>query len=373
MKKKLLIREPSLVPWRGKFVSGIGRSTIELVKGLLEINDPEIDLSLYCTKKNCFLFRHYYDWPVKYYPFPFPHNFSNKTTRLEPWVRQHLMRYDLLHITDNFDEVQEKERFVVTIHDMYRYHKDDRKGADLDWNKKMFHKVGSLSQGIVTCSEFTKGDIINTLGVEPDKISVIPWGVDHNLFYPRSTSVISSVKGKFGIKNEYFFTCSCADPRKNTRFVIEAFSIFAENNSDCQLIVPWYKAPEELKSQYSSLIESGKLIFLDFVSNEDLAGLYSGALATYFVSSFEGFGFPVIESMACGTSVVTCNNSSLTELGGKYAVFTREQNVDDLVSTMEMFWKKGKCKEMELIEYAQNFHWRKTAEHYLNFYKKFMF
>lgn len=370
--KKLLIREPSLIPWRGKFVSGIGRSTIELVKGLLDINDSEIELSLYSTKRNCFLFRLYYDWPVKYYPFPFPHDFANKMTKLEPWARQRIMGYDLLHITDNFDEVQESERFVVTIHDMYRYFKDNRKHSDLNWNRRMFEKVGRLSRGIVTCSEFTKGDIVNVLGVNPDKITVIPWGVDHQLFYPRELRKIECTLKKFNIKGDYFFTCSCGDLRKNTRYVLEAFAQFAKSNNNCQLVVPWHKMPLELKEKYSKLAELGRIRFLDFVGNDDLANLYSGAIATYFVSSFEGFGFPLIESMASGTPVVTCRNSSLTELGGNLALFVREKNVDDIISTMEYFAQHGKGNAEPLIQYAQRFKWRKTAEKYLDFYKKNM-
>ena len=66
-------------------------------------------------------------------------------------------------------------------------------------------------------------------------------------------------------------------------------------------------------------IEERSVIILDYVDDSDLATLYSGALASFLVSSLEGFGFPVLESMACGTNCITCKNSSLTEIGGKFA------------------------------------------------------
>ena len=97
--------------------------------------------------------------------------------------------------------------------------------------------------------------------------------------------------------------------------------------------------------------------------------MYSGALASYFISSAEGFGFPLLESFACGTPCVTCNNTSLTELGKGYAYYVKDRNVRETEESMEYFYHNGKGNVDTLVDYAKKFNWADTAKQYVDLYR----
>lgn len=362
--KKLLIRAIGILPpKKGEYIQGIGRSNIELLKGLIRLSDPDIELSFYCNQAKR-PFYNFPEWPIKHHKYVLPHGL-NLFCNIEPLWRKYVMKYDLFHITDNFDRVDKNENFVVTIHDMIRY-----KESPL-W-KNIFEDVGRYSKGIVTCSEFSKIEIVNTLHVNPDKVDVIYWGINHSIFYPRDIAEINILKNKLGIPHKYFFACSCAHPRKNAKDILFAFNSIANDVDDCSLVLAWSNVPEELKNKYKHLIDSKKLFFLDYVNDDDLAILYSGALASFLVSSLEGFGFPILESMACGTQCITCKNSSLTEIGSDKAYFVEEHNIESIAKSMLFFISNGKGNIKEYVDYANTFSWENTARKYLEFYKKYI-
>ena len=80
-----------------------------------------------------------------------------------------------------------------------------------------------------------------------------------------------------------------------------------------------------------------KIIFLSYVSDETLLSLYNGASVTLFPTLSEGFGFPILESFACGTPVMTCRNTSLPEVGGDVALYVGENDIDEMVDVMRLF------------------------------------
>lgn len=118
-----------------------------------------------------------------------------------------------------------------------------------------------------------------------------------------------------------------------------------------------------------------RIIFLSYVSDKDLNALYNEALATLFPSRYEGFGFPILESFACGTPVMTCKNSSLKEIGKELAVYTKEDDIEEMASIMQdLSIESYKTQELSssLITYAQSFTWTKTAQAYISFYEKYL-
>lgn len=361
--KNVLIKGSGIIPTEKGYINGIGRSNVELIKNITELNDPDIKFSVYCTTIKSLSFD-CYGWPVEYHSYPLPHKLSSKLY-LESWYRRVCLKPDLLHLTENFDQVNRKESFVVTIHDMWQYGEDGP--------TQMFDKVAQLSKAIVTCSEFTKNNIIENTHVSPDKVTVIPWGISHDTFYPRSQIEVEKCKKKYGIEtSKYFFSCSCSTPRKNAKFVVAAFREFVRDKEDVCLVMAWGNPPPEILREYKGEIAIGRLKFLQFVSDEDLATLYTGALASFYVSSFEGFGFPLLESMACGTPVVTCDNSSLREIGSNNVYYVLEKQVDEILDSMDYFYKNS-LDNQNLIDYAKTFSWHNTALKYIDFYKSVLF
>lgn len=359
--KKILIKAHGIIPNNGEYIAGIGRTNIELISRFAKIKDNEIEFSIYCPTRRSIGF-HHYGWNIPYHAYPFPHKLLLKSN-FESLYRRTFFNHDLLHITSNFDNFSNKEKMVVTMHDLYM------KDNDNSW---LFDKCAYKSQAIVTCSDFTKQDILaHYPNIDEEKISVIPWGINHNIFYPREASAITSMKEKYQIKERYFFACSVSNPRKNVDIILEAFSKFCETKNDISLVLAWGNPPEKFLLRYAKEIEQRKIIFLSYLEDDELAVLYTGAETSLFVSSFEGFGFPILESMACGTPVITCRNSSLPEIGLDLAEYVKERDVDELIGCLQSFYDdRIEVSHSRLISHAQGYNWDDTARKYVEFYKK---
>lgn len=359
--KRILIKAGGIIPEPGKYIAGIGRTNIELISRFAKLKDDEIEFAIYCPTRKSIGFDHY-GWDIPYHAYPFPHDALLKMN-FESLYRRMFFKYDMLHITGNFDNLSKKEKAVVTIHDMYLMNKD---------NQWLFEKCVNYSRGIVTCSEFTKRDILGHFpNISEDKITVIPWGIDHGNFYPRGGAEVEELKQANGIKEKYFFTCSCSNPRKNADVALEAFAKFCQGKDDVSFVLAWGNPPQALLDRYANEIEAKKIIFLSHVSDNDLATLYSGAVASIFVSSFEGFGFPILESMACGTPVITCRNSSLPEIGLDLARYVKERDVDELVEAMCEFYNEDEGTDVSrLVTHARGYNWDETVKGYVDFYKR---
>lgn len=367
MKKRILIKASLIHPNKNGFIPGIGRANVELINALLSLNDPLVKFSCYCIGRKSIKGLPY-KWDIKYYFFPVWGKLKMLFDLwLEPFFRKYLIGYDLLHLTGNYDGVWACEKFVITIHDLIQY--------DLfPETRSRFLKSAKCARAIITCSEYSKQEIVRILNVPSDKVHVIYWGINHDLFYKRCDTQVNAVLLKYGVNTPYFFSCLGVDPtnRKNTDITMAAFRLFIQTYENYTLVLTWSACPNYLFDEYSSEIENGKIKILKGVSDEELACLYTGALASYFISSAEGFGFPILESFACGTPCVTCRNTSLTEIGTDKAVFVKERDVDGTLATMCEFAQRGKKEVDSLVEYAKTFSWENTAREYLNVYKQIL-
>lgn len=170
-------------------------------------------------------------------------------------------------------------------------------------------------------SESTKRDFIAYYDVDPARVSVVYCGVDPREFYPRTQLEKISVRQKYGLPERFFLYVGSLEPRKNLGSAIRAMARYQGAES---LVV--VGAGGWMNSDLHELIKkkSDKVQLLGYVPQCDLAALYSAATATVYPSFYEGFGLPVVESMACGTPVLTSDNSSLAEIGSGATLLLRQ-------------------------------------------------
>lgn len=252
MRKSILIKATNIMPYRNGMLDGVGRSTIELIKNILAQDSSDIDVQVYCTGLKSLFFK-FYGWKIKCHRLILSLRGTSKMSfLLEPLVRKYLYSYDLFHITNNYDTVYPGEKFIVTIHDLILY----RENPQL---RSTFETMAEKSRAIITCSDFSKAEIINLLHVNPDKVNVIPWGINHDLFYRRKKEEVETVKSKFGITTPYFFSCSCGSKRKNPDITLEAFAEFYTKGGRGALVLVWGNCPYELKQKYEHYIKKVSL------------------------------------------------------------------------------------------------------------------
>lgn len=373
-KKTLLIKANTMILPRigGEgYISGVGRSTQALVHSLFK-ESTNFNIALYSTGVNSFWIKDI-DIPCKKYKFMLTQKIGTQLTKIEPWYVHNFMKHNLIHIPHNYDVVSNKDKMVVTIHDTCLYDKSKQIGDKQ--MMKLWENTATQAVGIVTCSNNTKWDIVDRFGVNEKKITVIPWGISHDVFYKAAHCDNIKRISKLGIFTPFFLCVSCANERKNIKNLLRAFKIFAKLNNNTTIVLLWANPPKNLLDDFCDLISKKRIIFLSYVSDKDLNALYNEALATLFPSRYEGFGFPILESFACGTPVMTCKNSSLKEIGKELAVYTKEDDIEEMASIMQdLSIESYKTQELSssLITYAQSFTWTKTAQAYISFYEKYL-
>jgi len=217
---------------------------------------------------------------------------------------------------------------------------------------------------ILAISESTKNDIIKTYSISAEKIAVTYPGYDKNRFKIQSSNFkIEKIKRRYKISGDYILFLGTLKPSKNVEGLLEAFSILA-GSVPAKLVVAGKKGwlYQTIFEKAKDLGLEEKVIFTDFVSEEDLPFLMAGAKVFVMPSFWEGFGIPVIEAMACGVPVVVSNAGSLPEIVGKagvivnpYDIKSIAQGIKKALTEREFLIKKG-------LEQVKKFSWEKCAK-----------
>ncbi len=226
---------------------------------------------------------------------------------------------------------------------------------------------------IVTISESSKRDFLEKFPVDKDMVKVIYLGKDSSFNGNLDKNRIEEVKTKYGIENEYVLYIGTIEPRKNITSLIRAFSSFANVNKNCQLVIAGKKGwhYNSIFSLVNKLSLSERIIFTGFVLEEDKPFLIGGAKIFVYPSFYEGFGIPVLESLACGIPTITSNISSLPEVTADAALLIDPVDVDGLYKGIKRLFDDdilyAHLKEKSLKQ-AEKFNWDKTAQETVNIY-----
>ena len=182
--KRIVIDINSILPLYSKgWISGIGRTTKELVEALDQMDNLPFEVVLYSQNTKGISGKQLgLSFPNKHISFPHK-DWANKIIK-NFRVRECATRYDLLHIPHNFEWVAKPQKTVVTIHDaMYFSYPDDV--FNYEYYRRLYPTLAKRCKGIITCSEASKRDIMEYMDIPEKKIFVCPWGYRDDLFYPR--------------------------------------------------------------------------------------------------------------------------------------------------------------------------------------------
>jgi glycosyltransferase involved in cell wall biosynthesis len=234
---------------------------------------------------------------------------------------------------------------VMTVHDLGAEYLPQmhqlKQRAYLNW---MTHTQLKNATKLIAVSEATKKDIIKKVGVDPKRIEVIYEGVNLEVFKPVKEDTLVNALSKFDINiGSYFLFIGTIQPRKNLERLIEAYdSYYGPFNEVPKLVLAGNKGwlSDDIYKLVELLDLTEKVKFLGRVSDEELASLYSGAIALVYPSLFEGFGLPILEAQACECPVVTSNISSLPEIAGDSAILVDPYDINSISWGMEQFLKR---------------------------------
>ena len=229
---------------------------------------------------------------------------------------------------------------------------------------------------IITPSEYSRQDLIETYNLSLGKISMIPHAAPR-FFKPVTDAVeIQRVRRKYKLNGEFILAVGSIQPRKNLARLIEAYSILIKRRENVPpLVLVGKKAwlfEETFRATSSHGVEN-RVQFTDFVPDEDLPALYSAAACFVYPSFFEGFGLPPLEAMQCGAPVIAGNRTSLPEVVGDAGLLVDPFDTNAIADALEKLISDKDLREdlsRRGLERAKKFSWLETARRTLSVFEK---
>jgi len=243
-----------------------------------------------------------------------------------------------------------KRPLLVTIHDLN--HLLDATYRDT-WKSHLYARpllkiAIRHADVIITPSEYTKAKLSEHLGVKASRISVIPCCVTSCFHQKEKTEARRSVEQRLGITRPYLlFVGNCA-PNKNVPVLLESLAKLRSRRDDVPLLVIAggdFKWRPQMLDAARGLGVQNHVAWLGKLSDVRLAELYAAALMTIMPSFEEGFGLPVIESVACGTPVICSQAASLPEVAGDAALFFSPHSCEQLTNAIEHLMDSSSTRE----------------------------
>ena len=231
---------------------------------------------------------------------------------------------------------------------------------------------------ILSLSEHSRRDIIETYGINPDRVTAIPLAAPSHFGPIVDYRELQRVRHIYGIDGDYILSVGSIQPRKNLARLVRAYaSLRGELSADkLPKLVLAGKCGWLYDETLRALDETGlrgEIILTGYVPEADLPALYSGALCFVYPSYFEGFGLPPLEAMKCGAPVITGNRTSLPEVVGDAALTVDPFDVEAIAAAIKRLMNDAQLRQ-ELRSKGQQranaFDWRETARKTLEVYKE---
>jgi glycosyltransferase involved in cell wall biosynthesis len=276
--------------------------------------------------------------PLKYYSI-------REQVQLPRILRQH--KVDLLHSPHFMLPLIRPCPSVVTIHDVIGIACKEDLGSRVGrmYYRGMISAAVRLADRIITDSKFSRDDIVRLLGASPEKIEVVYPGISSTFHKVNVPAELESVRRKYEIEGDYVIYTGIYKPRKNHAALLRAFQLLqsTEPHASLVLVGPLNEGQHALRALADSLgIRREKVIFTGVVSDSELRILYSAARVYACPSLYEGFGFTVLEAMACETPVVCSRETSLPEVAGDAALYADPRDAEEFGNAMrECFTNAG--------------------------------
>jgi glycosyltransferase involved in cell wall biosynthesis len=241
---------------------------------------------------------------------------------------------DLLHSPVFIPPLLFTGKTVTTIFDLaFVRYPNTKKWTGQFWWRLLGRRGIQQSDRIIAISESTRRDLANW-GIPEEKIRVV---YPYALSTCRSTTARRVTAAKYRLPDSYLLYLGTLEPRKNISTLIRAFALAKQRGALPHALVLAGQRGWLYSDIFQTVEELGlkdQVIFLGYVPDDDLPGLYSGADLFAYLSWYEGFGLPVLEAMACGTPVLASNTSALPEVVGDAGILVAPDDPERVAAEM---------------------------------------
>ncbi len=266
--------------------------------------------------------------------FPEPHTFGLRAWK---YLKHRMDRYDIIHDNQSLSyglwAIQRRKPTVATIHHPITVDRDIAVASEPDFWKKLKHlrwysflgmqkRVSRTLPHIITVSGCAKDDICREFDLPADRFSIIPNGINTDLFYP-----VSGIKRE---KNRLIVTNSADTPLKGLHYLLQAVYTIRQTRDIRLVVVGKPKKNSIVSRMIRSLGIADSITFTGRISYEEFVRQYARATMAVVPSVYEGFGLPAGEAMACGVPVISTTGGALPEVVGDAGILVPPADPDAL-------------------------------------------
>lgn len=353
--------------------SGVGHYTLEMVRAI----DRQLEHQSYFTASLLVHFRHidkaklFNFKNIKIIPSPFSLRISNGLKIRAKQPPLDLLFGNGVYLFPNFTTWPlARAKSVPFIYDIsYEIYPQFAEPRNQKFLSTLVKKASARADHVVTISKSAKKEICDYYHLESKKVGVYYPAVDTKIYHPKSSEDVRAARFKYGLPGQYVLFVGNIEPRKNLKNILLAYEqLPIKLQEDYPLVLVGAKGwrDGEIFTIISRLKKNGSKVILpsQYVSDEDLPCVYSGATVFIYPSIYEGFGIPPIEAMSCGVPVICANNSSLPEAVGNAALMVDALSVKSISHALEkLLGDKSLQSKLRQKGFEQigRFSWDKSA------------
>lgn len=263
-----------------------------------------------------------------------------------------------------------KAKSVVTVHDLVHEKFPNFFGGIL--NKiYLLNKNKSIlkADNLIAISEQTKNDLVEVYGIKQEKIDVVYHGLNKK-FRIMADELKSDFLKKKNIGKPFFLFVGNRSLYKNFNFLLTTFSSWERKEEFDIYCVGGGEFTSEENILIKKLNLTGKIKLIIFATEDDLVGFYNCSTALIYPSLYEGFGFPILEGLACGVKVLASDIPVFREIGGDLPIYFNPYDSKSLIKALNLSLSDGHNRVSSGLEWVKKFSWENTISKTLQVYKK---
>ncbi|NUM33093.1 MAG: glycosyltransferase family 4 protein [Candidatus Brocadiae bacterium] len=270
---------------------------------------------------------------------------------------------------------KEKAKLVATIHDVvFRERPDMVEKRLCEYLNQWTEVACKVADCVIAVSEYSKKQLVNFYGIESSKVEVIYNGIDKK-FRRAQKEEQEKAKKRYRLPQDFIMYLGAIEPKKNLDRLLDAQRIVKEKHPECFLAIAGGKGPMDYDLEKAIRVRrlENSVAVIGYVEEQDIVPLLSAARVFVYPSLYEGFGFPPLEAMACGTPTIVSDATSLPEVVGDGAKVVATQDSEGLAVTIETFLldeEEAKDYAVKGKERASLFTWEECVEKTWKLYQR---
>jgi glycosyltransferase involved in cell wall biosynthesis len=281
----------------------------------------------------------------------------------------------LFHATEHLLPKLTRANSVFTLHDIaYLLFPEHHLPRNRIYLQTMMPRFLRRADRIIAVSENTRRDALRSYPLDPEKIVVIPEGVEPRFRPDIEREVVAGVRRRLRLPERFVLSVGTIEPRKNHATLVEAYASLRDRHPDVGLVIAGGRGwlYERFFERVRGLGLDGQVVFAGHVPDEDMPALFNAAEVFAFPSEFEGFGLPPLEAMACGIPVVCSDAASLPEVVGDAGMLVSPRDVGAWVQAIDRLLGDATLRAgfgARGLTRARRFSWDAAADRTLEVYR----